>query len=788
MFRRLQTKLSILYGALFGVLLTLVVGAAYLAIVGNAERAIRSELQASGTVFDRIWALRSQQLHDSASLLAHDFGFRSAVATQDKATTQSALDNLRSRLRLDRAFIVRLDGTMSGMDPAQVDDGSDKLWNVLNEQDDAAGVLMIAGRPYEAISAPIMAPNLIGWVVFASRLDRTDLDALTRLSAVPLQAELIERDARGRWTLPEAAAPNPADLRRIQAFAARAAAARSPGRLDLSSGAAVALAKPLKTLRAGEQTALLLRYPLAAALAPYRPMLVAIGVLGAISFAALMLGSWLLARNVTQPISALDEAAHRLMRGEEAHVEIATADEVGRLAASFNRMATEIRERERHITHMALHDAETELPNRRALTQALEVMIAEPGPGVVVAAAFGVERFAIVRSAIGYGLVGALLGQLAARIVAHRAELRPARLTTGVLGVAFRATDLAEAEAMLLEVARAMGEPVRLGSTTVDVGLKVGVAACPEHAQTAAALLERANIALDQAYHGAGKLAVFDETAYGDPASNLSLMSEMLDAIGKGDLMVHHQPKLDLRSGRIIGAEALVRWRHPTRGMLPPDLFVGMAEETGHIRELSDWVLEQAIGDQAALKAAGRDLMISVNLSGRLVGDADYAAKAIRRIEAADARICFEITETAVIADPQKALELIDAYAAAGVPISIDDYGSGLSSLAYLKRISAQELKIDKAFILGLADGQRDGLLVKSTIDLAHALGMKVTAEGVETADILSILSLMGCDVAQGYHIAKPMPLEPLLAFLAEQDAAPGAGDVQPLPGRARLG
>ena len=772
-FQKLQTKLSVLYGALFGVLLTLVAAAAYTTITQNAERAIRKELQASGTVFDRIWALRSQHLHDSASLLAHDFGFRSAVATQDMATTQSALDNLRSRLSLDKAFIVRLDGTVTGLDSTQIDEGADNLWTALDAKDDAAGVLMIDRRPYEAISAPVMAPNLVGWVVFAARLDRADLAALERLSALPLHAELIKRDSRGLWTRPEAKTPAPADLRAIDAFAVEAAkASQSPRRLDLTSGAAIALAKPLKTLGSGEQTALLLRYPLAAALAPYRPMLAAIGLLGALSVVALLLGSWLLARSVTRPISALDEAAHRLMRGEEAQVQIASSDEVGRLAVSFNRMAFEIRERERRITHLALHDSETELLNRRALTQNLESLIAENPSGVVIAAALGIERFDFVRSAIGYGLVGALLKELVGRIIAHRPELRPARLATGILGVAFRAADLAEAQALLAELARLLEQPVRLGATTVDVGLRVGFAACPRHAATAEALLERANIALDQAQSGAGKVALFDVAAYGDPASNLSLMSEMLDAMSTGALTLYHQPKLDLRTGRICGAEALARWRHPVRGMLPPDLFVNMAEETGHIRALSDWVLDQAIADQSRLRAAGRDLMISVNLSGRLVGDGDYASNAIRRIADTKARICFEITETAVIENPDTALRLIDAYAAAGVPISIDDYGSGLSSLAYLKQIAAQELKIDKTFVLGLAEGQRDALLVRSTIDLAHALGMKVTAEGVENAESLAILSLMGCDVAQGYHVARPMTPDALLEFLANQERA----------------
>ncbi|HVY35105.1 MAG TPA: EAL domain-containing protein, partial [Caulobacteraceae bacterium] len=338
--------------------------------------------------------------------------------------------------------------------------------------------------------------------------------------------------------------------------------------------------------------------------------------------------------------------------------------------------------------------------------------------------------------------------------------------------------DEGDARRVLGGLVQALERPISLGATAVDVGLTCGFAVMGVHADNCLSLLERSNVALDQARGQRRRLATFDEQAYGDPASNLTLMSEMLQAAATGDLSLHYQPKLDLRSGNTFGVEALARWRHPARGMLSPDLFVGMAEETGHIRALTDWVLDRAIGDQAALREAGCDLEVSVNVSGRLVGDRDFAEHAMDRIAQSGAKLCFEITETAVIDNPKLALELIEGYARAGIPISIDDYGSGLSSLAYLKEIAAQELKIDKAFVLGLAAGQRDALLIKSTVDLAHALGLKVVAEGVETAEAAAILASMGCDYAQGFYFARPMPREALLQFVACQAQA------EPAPAR----
>ena len=207
-----------------------------------------------------------------------------------------------------------------------------------------------------------------------------------------------------------------------------------------------------------------------------------------------------------------------------------------------------------------------------------------------------------------------------------------------------------------------------------------------------------------------------------------------------------------------------------------PDLFIPMAEETGHIRTLTDWVLRQAIIDQTVMAKAGHELEVSINISGRLLGDRDFADLVDRTVKTAPGKLCFEITETAVIEHPDLALELLDRFRDAGVAISIDDFGSGLSSLAYLKQIRGQELKIDRSLITDITQSQRDALIVRSTIDLAHGLGMKVTGEGVETANTFQLLAAMGCDSIQGYFVAKPQPLNELLVFLREDGAQRAVG------------
>jgi EAL domain-containing protein (putative c-di-GMP-specific phosphodiesterase class I)/GGDEF domain-containing protein len=420
-----------------------------------------------------------------------------------------------------------------------------------------------------------------------------------------------------------------------------------------------------------------------------------------------------------------------------------------------------LRDREARLTHMALHDQETGLGNRLALERLAA------GRQNVYVILFGVDRFEVVRNAIGYDSMARLLTTLGQRLSALAGGAAIARVGAGALGLVFEADDQPAAVELAGRLCEAAQAPVALNGAPVDIALTAGVARTGETNRNVPSPVDRAAIAVDQARAAHRRAAAFDGQAYGDPAGNLSLISELMAALRNGELSLHYQPKYDFRAEKITAVEALARWTHPRRGCVSPDLFVGMAEETGHIRPLTEWVIRQAITDQAKFRAAGVDLTMSVNISGRLFSDETFADFALDEIVAAGARLCFEITETAVMHNPAVALRVLDRFAEAGVSVSLDDYGSGLSSLTYLKQIRADELKIDKSFILGLDDSARDGLLVKSTIDLAHSLGLRVTAEGVETPTALALLRGMGCDMAQGYLIGRPAPAAELLERLA---------------------
>ena len=747
MFSKLRTRLAVIYAALFGAVLACIALAVSVAVDGQARRVVRGEMEAAASVFDRLWELREGQLSDSASILSGDFGFRAAVATQDDPTILSALDNLKDRFGLDVAFVAGVDGAMVGLDSEAAPAG---FTDMLRQTAAARGVLTLDGRPHHAVAAPVRAPTLVGWVVFAEALGAEEMSAFSELSSIPLHVDLLATSQ-----LPDNL---PADVG------------------PTADGAAMASVLPLDAFGGGSEASLVLTYPMEEALAPYRTLLDWVLLLGAAGLAVLVAATWLVARGVTRPIHALEEAAVRLAKGETSVVPDQGRDEIGRLARSFNAMSGEIAARESRIRQMALQDVETSLPNRHALERALEGASASEPRERIYAAAIGIDRFQHIRSAIGYALSARLMTEVARRLEAAAPGAHFGRLTTDSFGAVFTADTRGEAETLVSRLAAAANRHVMLGADAIDIMATVGLACDADSWSSPLSLLECASVAVDQARGKRARIGVFDQDAYGDPTRTLAMMSGLISGLDKGDVFLAYQPKHDFRAGCVASAEALLRWNDAEMGAIRPDVFIALAEETGHIAPLTDWVLERAISDQAALREAGIDIEISINISGRLITDRRFASLAVKRIKESGARLCFEITETEVIDNPDVALELIGELREAGIAISIDDYGAGLSSLSYLRSIPAQELKIDKEFILNVDRNSADSLLVKSTIDLAHSLGMKVTAEGVETAEAMALLAGMGADLAQGWHIAKPMPLEDFTGWMQTQSAAAPAG------------
>lgn len=314
----------------------------------------------------------------------------------------------------------------------------------------------------------------------------------------------------------------------------------------------------------------------------------------------------------------------------------------------------------------------------------------------------------------------------------------------------------------------------------IAVETGIGVALMPEHGGNADMLMQRADIAMYRAKQMASNYVVYANELNRHSPERLGLMAELRDAIEQDQLLLHFQPKLDLKTGRILSTEALVRWQHPRLGILPPDKFILPAEQTGLIGPLTRWVLMDALKYHLNLHREGFQLRVAVNLSARSLHDPhlpDMIADALNATGAEPALLMLEVTESAIVLDPKRAEENLAVLSSMGVLLSIDDFGTGYTSLASIKHLPVNEVKIDKSFVINMLTDKKDAMIVRTVIEFAHNFGLSVVAEGVETQEMLDALATIGCDKVQGYFISKPQTAEQLKNWFSTSDWKIGGFD-----------
>ena len=388
------------------------------------------------------------------------------------------------------------------------------------------------------------------------------------------------------------------------------------------------------------------------------------------------------------------------------------------------------------------------------------------------------SNFATLRRHLGRPRADRLVLDIGDRITGLCPDARITLAGRTVVEIAFERETPGHAAADIERLRKAFLRPLDLDGEGYQLAMHFGVAAAPAGESDEVRLAEAAESALDQA-RDEDRVVMLDLSRADLAFDKLTLMRELPRAIAEGEMFLQYQPKVHVRRQEIASAEALIRWQHPVRGLILPGDFISVAEQAGEIGALTLWTLRQVIADQKQLAIDGHDMPLFINISGVLLADSAFVGEACDIITASDAKIGFEITETSVIRDPETAIRHLQTFADIGVALAIDDYGAGLSSLAYLKQLPATELKIDKMFVLQLTSSNRDPLIVRSTIDLAHALEMEVTAEGVETPSALALLSVMGCDMVQGYLISRPIGIEAFRRFLDDDKALAAQGGGQ---------
>ena len=448
------------------------------------------------------------------------------------------------------------------------------------------------------------------------------------------------------------------------------------------------------------------------------------------------------------------------------------------------RDVSERKQLERALTRQAFTDQLTGLANRALLHDRTGQAIRLAGRQGLTAALLllDLDRFKEVNDTLGHHHGDLLLQQVAERLNGSlRSSDTVARLGGDEFAVLLpQITGVQEATVVAEKLSAAIEAPFTIDGLTLDVDASIGVAVYPDHATDANELLQRADVAMYATKATHTGYTVYDSTLDQHNPRRLGLLGQLRRALAAGELVVHYQPKADARSNRILGVEALVRWQHPEHGLLGPGEFIPLAETTGLIRPLTSYVLDAALRQCRAWLDAGHHLSMAVNLSTRCLLDLtlpDQITQLLEDTAVAPDRLLLEITESAIMTDPTRALEILNRLHALGVQLAIDDFGTGYSSMAYLKSLPVDELKVDRSFVKHLRDNQNDAVIVRSTVDLGHNLGLRVVAEGVEDEATFEELATLGCDTMQGYFVAKPMPAPELGAWLAKQQQPAASHD-----------
>ncbi len=426
------------------------------------------------------------------------------------------------------------------------------------------------------------------------------------------------------------------------------------------------------------------------------------------------------------------------------------------------------------IERMAHYDRLTGLPNHALFEERLRRVLSEARSFDRQLAALIVDlnRLRDINDAFGFHRGDQMLKEVAARI---SAILRPgavfARMRGDEFAVLCRVEDANDAESVALQILDGMNAPFSIGGVRVDIAATIGVSLYPQDGKDGQQLMRHADVAMHEAKKAAKRYAFYRREQDEDRAQRLAMVGELRRALEANELTLYYQPKVSMRDGRVCGAEALVRWIHPERGMLPPDEFISLAEYSGLIRPLTDWVIGAALRQSSLWRSKGLVLPVAVNLSAHNLRDGALVQKIEHLLTEWDAKpgsLELEITEGAMMEDPEGALDILKRLREMGILLFIDDFGTGYSSLGYLKKLPVDAVKIDKSFVIDMTEDPDSEAIVRTTISLGHELGLKVVAEGIENRTVFDRLATLNCDVAQGYFISKPLPSEALELWMRE--------------------
>lgn len=754
MFDSLRSRLILLLLGLLS-LMAVSIGAATLsAMKRDSYSQAEKNLSVAEKVFQQLLANRVKQLADSVRIVSSDFGFRHAVATSEQDTISSVLENHGGRIDANISMLLSLDGQIvASTQPIAASQISSFFQRMKeNGQDSDADILLLGDQAYQLVMQPVKAPQIIGWVGMGFVLDRalalqikgvTELDisftairqGQPQLLASTLDGESLSSDIKAQ----------PQQVVDLVLNDSMPPYLNQSVALDQQQQLWALLHLPTQRWRDN--------YLLA------RSQLLLIFGLGL--FLALLL-AYAVARSITEPLRQLTDFARNIGQGVITSLPKVHKGEVGLLSQTLNRMQQDLQQREQQLLFQSQYDSLTGLANRSLAEIKLpELLQLQPQQLLLI----NIKDFKHINDAFGYQNGDLLLQQLAERL--QQCQLQPS-LVARLGGDEFLLVHQQRMDSqLLLQIQHKLSRDFRLGQSGLNLTLALAVyttnAACEPSQSLLSAndALRRVAIAMMHAKQRNDHIAVYQQGQDESHQRELTILHDLPLSLATGQMFVVYQPKVDLASQRCHSAEALIRWQHPVLGFIPPDEFIRLAEHSGLIAQITDWMTEQVLAQLAQWQQQDIRLKVAINLSAHDLTNPQLPVRLAQRLShyALDAgALALEVTEGAVMQDPQQVIRILTELRLMGIELAIDDFGTGQSSLAYLKQLPVHEVKIDRAFVKDIEHNGNDELIVQATTQLAHGLGLLVTAEGLENLAGLAKLQQHGIDKVQGYFFSKPLP------------------------------
>lgn len=748
--------------------------------IGDDVRAqADDQLEAAGAVVGQLMAVRSAQLANAVSVLAADFGFREAVTSGDRATIVSAMDNQLGRIHADLALVLDPDGAAlatTGIRGRVDERAVARMMELRSASRERPSFVILGGRPYQFVVVPVRAPQLVAWVAMGFAVDDSVATEVRRLVGLEVAFITVAGNTRHvvATTLPAFSGSQRVVDSPHAPHAPRTARTLSAGTTSLLIGGEEWLSVSRQLDPQDPMLQFMLLNPTRVVMKPFDEAQEAMLLIGGTALLFALVAGVLMGRSATQPVIELDAAARRIEGGDYGEaVTVRGAREFERLAQTFNSMQQGISEREQQLKHLAYHDAVTGLPNlRKAELEIDQFAVIDDAPFAVVV----IELSALedVRATLGDTFFDATLGGIAACL---QEQLRDGTFVARIGPYSFMVLLRAEAVAQAARIAGRICDALRHGLDVDQVRVVLdgvaGVALAPEHGRSSADLLRRSLIAMRSAKQQEEPVARYTPGSDELFRRRLELSAALPEAIEDGQVTLCYQPKVNMLTRQVVGAEALARWTHPQFGVVSPAEFVPLAERSGAIRDLTRHALHAGVQQLADWQARGLQVDLAVNISAADILDAELAPRLLadlRRAGVAPSRLILEITETAVMRDRVSAARHMELLRVAGIRFSIDDFGTGHSSLLLLQALPVDELKIDQQFVTDVDSNVDSAKIVHSTVELARALELKVVAEGIESEAVWNVLAGFGCHLAQGYHISRPLTPEAFLEFVARSN------------------